>query len=131
MALLESFADQAVIAIENARLFQELSGYGASGSNRQVTAALERQTAMAEMLRVIATSPSDLPAVLDAVAEAARRLCGLYGVVIQRRSAICSASTGYGRSCRAVRVAAASSTISGRAGDRPSGGPRPDIGRRG
>ena len=65
---METFADQAVIAIENARLFEELEQRNAElrESNRQVTEALEQQTATAEVLRVIASSPTDLPHVLTA-----------------------------------------------------------------
>ena len=78
IALLEAFADQAVIAIENARLFQELEQRNAElqASNRQVTEALEHQTATAEVLQVIASSPTDVEAVLNAVAEATVRVCG-------------------------------------------------------
>ena len=70
IALVESFADQAAIAVANARLFEDLQQ-----SNRQTTEALEQQTALAEVLRVIAASPTDLQAVLDAVAERAVRVC--------------------------------------------------------
>jgi GAF domain-containing protein/two-component sensor histidine kinase len=73
ITLLETFAAQAVIAIENVRLFSELRE------------ALEQQTATSEILRVISGSPTDVSPVLDAVAKAALRFCGAEDSVVQLR----------------------------------------------
>ena len=83
---METFADQAVIAIENARLFQELEQSNAElqESNRQVTEALEQQTALSDVLRVIASSPTDLARVLGIVTQSAARYCGTRNALIFR-----------------------------------------------
>ena len=94
--LLETFADQAVIAIENVRLFQELKE------------SLEQQTATSEILGVIASSPTDIQPVLDVVAENAARLCDATNAQVFRFDGECLATR---RQSRRRSVKYGSSTI--------------------
>src|SRR5262249_5179905 len=77
IALIQTFADQAVIAIENVRLFTELQekNQALTQAHVQVSESLEQQTATSEILRVISSSPTDIRPVFDAVLDRALALC--------------------------------------------------------
>src|SRR5262250_642564 len=68
--LVTTFADQAVIAIENVRLFDEVQA-----RTRELSEALERQTATSEVLRVISSSPGELEPVFQAMLQNSVRIC--------------------------------------------------------
>src|SRR5262245_1727686 len=86
VALLQTFADQAIIAIENVRLFTELKqkNEALTQAHAQVTEALEQQTATSEILRVISSAHSDAQPVFDTIVQSAARLCNatMTGVVL-------------------------------------------------
>ena len=77
ITLLQSFADQAVIAIGNVRLFEEVQA-----KTRELSEALTYQTGSANILRVIASSPTDVGPVLKAIVESACELCEAYDAVL-------------------------------------------------
>src|SRR4030095_11032664 len=84
--LLKTFADQAVIAIENVRLFteQQVKNRALTTAHSQVSEALEQQTATSEILRVISRSPTDVQPVFAAIAESALHLCDSLNSVVGR-----------------------------------------------
>jgi GAF domain-containing protein len=91
--LVTTFADQAVIAIENVRLFDEVQA-----RTRELSEALEQQTATSEVLQVISRSPGELEPVFQAMLESATRLCDakfgnllLYEGGVFRRAALYNA----------------------------------------
>src|SRR5262249_62226751 len=78
IGLLQTFADQAVIAIENVQLFTELQekNRALTEAHAQVSESLEQQTATSEILRVISSSPSDVQPVFETILQRAVELSG-------------------------------------------------------
>jgi two-component system, NtrC family, sensor kinase len=76
--LVQTFADQAVIAIENVRLFDEVQA-----KTRDLSEALTYQTGSGDILKVIASSPTDVGPVLKAIVESACRLCDAYDAIVR------------------------------------------------
>jgi signal transduction histidine kinase len=81
VALLQTFADQAVIAIENTRLFE-----AEQASKRELRESLEYQTAISEVLSVLSRSPSTIQPVFEAIVQIAERLCKAEYALIFRRA---------------------------------------------
>ena len=75
--LVQTFADQAVIAIENVRLFDEVQA-----RTRDLSEALTYQTASSNILSVIASSPTEVDPALQAIVESACKLCGAYDATV-------------------------------------------------
>jgi two-component system NtrC family sensor kinase len=81
--LVTTFADQAAIAIENVRLFEEVQA-----KTRELSEALVYQTGSGNILRVIASSPTDVGPVLKAIVESACELCDAYDAAVLLRDGV-------------------------------------------
>src|SRR6185295_18266756 len=107
VALVHTLADQAVIAIENVRLFTELQekNRALTEAHAQVTETLEQQTATSEILRVISSSPTDVQPVFDTIVQNAARLCrATVAAVFRTDGRILYMPANYGSSAEARAV---------------------------
>lgn len=118
VALLQTFADQAVIAIENARLFEEVQA-----RTRELQESLEYQTATSEVLSVISRAPAQLEPVFEAIVQTAAGLCHADSAIVATRGDDdlyhLAAISGHSEEMRAVvqkrPIAADRGSVSGRA----------------
>jgi len=118
IALAETFADQAVIAIENVRLFE-----AEQQRTRELSESLDQQTATAEVLRVISSSPTNVQPVFDSIAESAVRLCdGQFSFVVRFDGKVMNFASCFGLSAEGLDafrsmmpMPASEDTASGRA----------------
>jgi len=117
IALLTTFARQAVIAIENVRLFDEVQA-----RTRDLTESLQQQTATADVLKVISRSAFDLKSVLQTLVQSAGRLCGAdFATITRQKDGVLFFAEAYGYSSefidyvRALPVERGRGTATGRA----------------
>jgi len=115
IALLTTFARQAVIAIENVRLFDEVQA-----RTRDLTESLQQQTATADVLKVISRSAFDLKSVLQTLVQSAGRLCGAdFATITRQKDGVLFFAEAYGYSfieyVRALPVERGRGTATGRA----------------
>src|SRR5262249_13620518 len=117
IGLLTTFADQAVIAIENARLFDEVQA-----RTRELSESLQQQTATADVLKVISRSAFDLKSVLQTLVQSAGRLCGAdFAMITRQKDGVLFFAEAYGYSpefieyVRALPVERGRGTATGRA----------------
>src|SRR5215468_6120028 len=117
VGLLQTFADQAVIAIENARLFEEVKA-----RTEELSESLQQQTATADVLKVISRSTFDLKSVLQTLVESAGRLCDAdFAMISRQKDGVLCFAEAYGHSpefieyVRALPVEPGRGTATGRA----------------
>src|SRR5262245_49112279 len=103
VALLQTFADQAVIAIENARLFEEVKA-----RTEELSESLQQQTATADVLKVISRSTFDLKSVLQTLVESAGRLCDAdFAMISRQKDGVLCFAEAYGHSPKFIEYAGA------------------------
>jgi len=115
IALLTTFARQAVIAIENVRLFDEVQA-----RTRDLSESLQQQTATADVLKIISRSAFDLKSVLQTLVQSAGRLCGAdFATITRQKDGVLFFAEAYGYSfieyVRALPVERGRGTATGRA----------------